>query len=315
MSDARIFQQSTEVAVTEQITDARIFQQSTEVAVTGQIADARIFQQFIEVAIETIAASQYSAKVLAVSALSSYMKLTEATGAFADSKDAAVGTASGTVIRQQASAVDGLEYGVAFDGGGSGTINFGNIYPFSGNAPFSIIAWVKKTSTVNQDYARILTKENASNTEGWGFMWDANGSLVFQRRGAGSVNYVNTAPSLEVGRFYQVAFTYDGTNMRAYTNAELSNTTLSTLAMTAQVDAMRISNPTSPPRAAIEKLSIYSSALAQAKIQELFNYNVVPLSRLKTRVGGTFVDKPNKVMIGGVQVTKPVRPRVNGGFL
>lgn len=51
MTDARVFQETTDVAVTGQDTDARLARESIDVAVTGQDSEARLARESIDVAI------------------------------------------------------------------------------------------------------------------------------------------------------------------------------------------------------------------------------------------------------------------------
>jgi hypothetical protein len=148
---------------------------------------------------------------------SSYWRLSEASGSFIDAGQAALhGTANGTLVR----AVPGLLLGdddeaCDFDGA-SGYISTAAGYGLP--STFSILAWIRPD--VFTDALRIIDKSNMG-PSGWTVrLYLTSGQWLAQRHDgtAADACISSAAVPLSLTSGNMVLATYDGTNLRVYTN-------------------------------------------------------------------------------------------------
>jgi hypothetical protein len=151
-----------------------------------------------------------------------------------------------------------------------------NVFPFTGNAPFSVEAWVIQTVPPATDiYPGIVSKEDTTSTRvGWTLLsYDVSGKMVFEfaRRSSTDANAIDSATPVAYNTWHHVAGTYDGTALRIYVNGALSATEpdapASIPANTARllIGATGYSGNSTTGR--IDEVAIYNKALTAARIK------------------------------------------------
>lgn len=151
---------------------------------------------------------------------SSYWKLDETSGTYADSIGAVAGTVVGGVTRGYTPPAiypwtPGV--GAADLNGSTGRITFGDNYDFGGTASFSVAGWIY--FDVLSGTPRIFNK--TSGGLGWEIIAVAASSQIAFRRidGTGADSAGNLVQLVETGAWYHFACTFDGTTMYVYVNA------------------------------------------------------------------------------------------------
>ena len=162
------------------------------------------------------AASAVAEAILALSP-SSYWKLDEASGTFADSVGAVTGTAVGTPAYSQVPITPGSSgTSIRFDNADGDRIDFGDVYNFTGASQFTALCWMKPT-TWNAISGHHVWSNSDGGGNGWVLYLAAPAVTWTMVRGdaAGfnSVTYLTTEAEYENGIPKMVAMRYDGTNL------------------------------------------------------------------------------------------------------
>jgi hypothetical protein len=205
----------------------------------------------------------------------SYWKLDEAAGTTAtDTMGAVNGTYTSGPVLNQATGVKDAGTAVTFNGTGD-WITMADVYGFTGNAAFTLEAWVQPTAATTQS-RRILSKTLSS--VGWNFylqpstagLPDVPNMVTLARSDAGGVSdFATSTTALTPGTWYHVVGTYDGTNMRVYINGALEKTRASSRAVGSTVISTRISHSTAGQfGGSMDEVAIYTSALSAQQIGE-----------------------------------------------
>ena len=116
-------------------------------------------------------------------------------------------------------------YAGSFDGV-NGYVAIGNLYgEFTTNA-FSIEAWVKVNSTANG--ARRVIAGGIGQYADYGIGLINNQFMVYTGNKAGTLYYNQSGVTPNLGQWYHVAGTFDGTTLKIYVNGQLQNTLAAT---------------------------------------------------------------------------------------
>ena len=162
---------------------------------------------------------------------------------------------------------DDADTAAGFDA--TASVDFGDVYDFSGTAPFTLEAWVKPT-TVDATARRIFSKEPAGGTEGWFLIDSASDTLKFARIHGGDYDTVTTDAPLDANATSYVAVTYDGTNIRLFVNGVQEAVSPSTGALADTAAAFTVGAKTGGSdgewEGTIDEPAVYAAALTPATI-------------------------------------------------
>ena len=175
------------------------------------------------------AGSAYRAVVMSDGPVA-YYRLGDTGSLAKDETGAHPGTVIGT-LSHGAGAIAGDPDG-ALVANGQGWIDIAQIYPFVGNASYSIEAWVAPSAapTLTGVLARNVAKPGSSPSDGYSLYIDTNEAPTMGRWLSSAEQSV-AAPSLPVGIFTHVVGTYDGATLRIYLNGTLAASAAATAAI------------------------------------------------------------------------------------
>jgi hypothetical protein len=108
---------------------------------------------------------------------------------------------------------------------GNGWVDVGDVYPFTGNAAYSIEAWVapKQSTTLTGVLARNIASPNAAPHDGYSLYLE--GSLQpTMGRWLSDVEQSAATSALPQSAYSYVVGTYDGAELRVYLNGQLAAT-------------------------------------------------------------------------------------------
>jgi Concanavalin A-like lectin/glucanases superfamily len=148
-----------------------------------------------------------------------------------DETGAHPGTVIGTVSHG-AGAIAGDSDG-AFVGNGQGWIDVAQIYPFAGNATYSIEAWVapQPAPTLTGVLSRNLATPGNTPKDGFSLYIESPSLAPTLGRWFSNNEEAAAAPGLTAGTFTHVVGTYDGSTLRVYLNGTLAASSPSTQAL------------------------------------------------------------------------------------
>lgn len=213
--------------------------------------------------------SLYSALILATPSLQAYWRLGEATGTTTADE---VGSVTGTLVNTPTLAASGAiasdsNTAMSFTAASLEYINFGNFFPFTGTASFSIEMWIKY-AVLPVGYESLLTKQvNSGAFGGWGLAWNAGLFDVF-RYESGGERAAALAPPL-AGAWTHIVATYNGTNLKLYQNGVLQSTVASSRSISTGSDAIffgRASGGTNYFNGTADEIAVYDAAIDAATI-------------------------------------------------
>lgn len=223
----------------------------------------------------------YPPTVMRTPGLWSYWRLNEAPGATAASD--AMGVANGTYVNGVGQgALGGLpsqtDAGATFDGVDD-RVQMGDVYDFAGRVPFSVEAWVRRTSVNETAWRKIVAKDTGTGArEGWGLAITSSSygpapqRFFLERFAAGVSNVVIGTTASVAGTWYHVVGTYDGSTMRIYLNGALEASAPSTTSMGDSTTPLRISGLGAGDAellpGMVDEVAVYDRALSAAQVLE-----------------------------------------------
>ena len=221
------------------------------------------------------ASTNYENTVLADSP-TGYWRLGDASGTTAAARSGSVtGTYTNGPLLNIAGGVGDADTSVSFDGSND-YVSFGDNFDQIGTASFSAEAWVYPTAAATATYPALLGKYTGS--AGWNVYLESSAELTpnavtFERAASGSdyAGSQNTSTALQLGHWYHVAVTYDGSTMKLYLNGVLQESVASSRSLADNATAMRVGGTGDPFGGRIDEVAIYGTALSAARV--LAHYN------------------------------------------
>jgi hypothetical protein len=199
---------------------------------------------------------------------SSYWKLDEAAGtSVTDSAGAVTGTYYAGPLLNQVTDVKDAGTAVTLDGVDD-SLGWGDYYDFTGTAPFTIELWAKRT--VYAGNQGLISHWQSGSGNGWYLgTFGSGGSFYVDRYNSSSVGVeLTTTTPLQVGRWYHLVATYDGTTLRAYVNGGLEGSVASGQSLSNTPVAIA-TNPNF--KGSMDEIAVYSSALSAQQVTEHYN--------------------------------------------
>jgi len=212
--------------------------------------------------------------------LQSYWKLDEASGTIADSHGSNDGTLTGATYGATGVINDCIE----FDGSGD-DIDFGNIFRFDYDQPFSVSFWANWDAD-GGSYAIISNTNNSSPYQGWTIEKDSSDRVLFtisQTYTGGNVLDVRSTTTIPAsGGWYHVVVTYDGTaapsGVKIYIDDSSSSLTTiqNTLSSTpSYVETLTIgardSGAANIMDGKIDEVGVWTRVLTSDEVSDLYN--------------------------------------------
>lgn len=153
----------------------------------------------------------YTERVLAQT-VTSYLRLSEASGDFDDELGIITGTANGTMTRAASGLLAPADLDAAVDlNGTTGCITFGNVYPFAATANMTVAVLVELDALPGSSCA-VIGKEGA--TGGWWIYILSTGAVRFVRHSGSAGDVIESAAgAIAVDTTSLIVATYDGATM------------------------------------------------------------------------------------------------------
>lgn len=206
----------------------------------------------------------YSATIL-VDSPASYWRLADTSGTTATAAAGAIsGTYTGGYTLAQTGATSDGDKAVLLNGT-NGTVNLGNNYSFTGNAPFSLEIWINAANITGNNKNIFNKQSSVGPPQGEYALQQNTDSLSFYRNGDGNtaVNVSTPSGTVVAGTWEYVVATYDGATMRLYVNGVLKASQASATAMAANPNNLFIGTGTfgSAFSGSVDEAAIYNTAL------------------------------------------------------
>lgn len=239
-------------------------------------------------------ANGYYDTIMATSGLVGYWRLGETTSTMAPSSGAVSGTVFNSPTRGVAGAtVDDINLAVTLNGT-TQYIGFGNNY--ANASSYSVECWVKFTSVAaTSGFQTFVSKEDYGTTpaSGWGlYLEEATNTISFVRMDTTSVKKMN-AGSFTSGVWYHIVATYDGSNLRLYSNGvQIGTAVASAIGAKTSTAPMRIGQAGTGGDffgGTIDELAIYNVALSGATILAHYQAASITATFLSRSDSGTIV--------------------------
>jgi hypothetical protein len=221
------------------------------------------------------ASTAYENTVLADSP-SGYWRLGDTSGTTAAAKSGAVtGTYTNGPLLGIGGAVGDADTSVTFDGSND-YVSFGDNFDQTGTTSFSVECWVYPTAAATANYPVLVGKYTG--TAGWNLYLESSAELIpnavtFERAASGSdyAGSQNTSTALQLGRWYHVVATYDGSTMKVYLNGVLQESIASSRSLANTAQAMTVGGTGDPFAGRIDEVAIYGTALSLTRVQAHYN--------------------------------------------
>ena len=219
----------------------------------------------------------YEATILATTGVTSHWRLGEPWGATAfDSKGTVNGVYTNGPTLAAAGAIAGSANGSVSLDGTNDHVAMGDVYDFSGTAPFSVEAWINRGSLNEGSHRRwIVDKYKPGGASGWALTIEPNSRpspqrIAFERSGASSDLLTGTTATV-AGRWYHVVATYDGATMRLYVNGKLESSMASSVSLANTANPFRLGSATTSNEwydGRVDEVSVYNTALSATDVQD-----------------------------------------------
>ena len=172
-------------------------------------------------------ASAYRAMVIADGPVA-YYRLSDTGKSAKDEMGAHDGTYIGT-LSHGPGAIAGDSDG-ALVANGQGWIDIAQVFPFTGNASYSIEAWVapSPSATLTGILARNLAAPGSTPSDGYSLYIESPSLAPILGRWRSSAEQSTAGPGLAADKFSHVVGTYDGSTLRVYTNGILTGSAAAT---------------------------------------------------------------------------------------
>ena len=178
-------------------------------------------------------------------------------------------------------------YSTTFDGG-TEYVEFGTApdFHFSNSDPFTIVAWVKYTSSFGGQQTIVSNQDSTSSYSGIDFHKAGNETLEIEiRHNFGNrIRVASTTKFDTLDKWYHVAATYDGSGVAAGVNIyidgvqeipDINNDTLvETIATWATWRIATRSNESNWHLGSLDEIAVYSSELTESQIEEIYNLGI-----------------------------------------
>jgi len=194
-----------------------------------------------------------------------------------------VGHVQGLAMPGAAPPFPGANHAYAFNGV-NGSIEVGDVLPFTGNAPFTIEAWVENGREDTQFNYAIVSKWRQPGTippSGWLFYYQEGDDLIpafkIQRQDAAGIGFSATAYATTPGEmWHHVVGTYDGMQLSIYLDGLYGSShdsmeQLEHLDLPLEIGAQNGNSHDGPALGSIDEVAIYDHALTDTQI--LAHYN------------------------------------------
>jgi hypothetical protein len=166
---------------------------------------------------------------------------------------------------------------MSFNTGGTGYLDFGDVYDFAGDAGGSWELWFQPAmATVSYD--RLLSHEvldgGTNSREGWDLLW--SGTAFQFERWRGTLHDIVGVPSnqIDAGVTYHVVVTYDGTTLSMFLDGQLLASQPAALQLRPPGTPFRIgmaSFGNNPFYGTVDEAAIYSRALTPAEVWQHYD--------------------------------------------
>ena len=140
----------------------------------------------------------------------------------------------------------------------------------------SLECWVYINAIPNNNVVMVASKESLSVHQYQITIYN-NGSQLYFRplvNAAGNLVTFNGNTALQIGQWYHVAMTYDGSFLNLYVNGTLDGSQAATGPLVTSTEALRIGGDETGPwyfNGLVDELALYSRALTSAEIQAIYN--------------------------------------------
>ena len=146
-------------------------------------------------------------------------------------------------------------------------VNFGNSSLFNSTDQFTISLWMNITALPVGGWAGIISK--------WSVWWQPIYAITLAPAGGiigQSYNLSNnaTGPTLEVGKWYNVVYFYDGSSIGLYVNGVLYGNVSATGSVISNSGNLQVSNANIKFNGLIDNVRVYEEALSESQIQKLY---------------------------------------------
>jgi hypothetical protein len=226
--------------------------------------------------------STYSDLILAEASLQSYWRLDETAGSptVADSKGSITGTIAGSFTL----GATGLLASDPATGGrvtaSPSRIEFGDNYPFTGTAAFSVEVWMKPDAAALAANAIYVDNQNG---DGWLLRILAAGAIRMERYLSSAADTSQSANGVLVAdNTYHVVCTYDGTDLRIYSNGALvAGPTTSSKVLIDPTTTLTFSSATGGGNqftGYLDEFAIYNAALSAGSVLAHYDAGVTVTS-------------------------------------
>lgn len=227
----------------------------------------------------------YKSMILAVPSLASYWVCDEAvSGPAVDSGPGGHnGTPVGTITQNVADAPAGIDTSKCIEVN-DGELTIGDVYDFTGVAPYTIEVWFKRLGASEGGFGRLVAKEDASRSNGWSFGSDESGSPpgAFLQRDIGGAQTTAAGggggSAIPIGSWEHLAGVFDGSGQIVYIDGSAGSLTTGAGGNLPNIaDVLRIGRQAPGARyvnGRICHVAIYNAALTQAVLLDHYNKGI-----------------------------------------